>query len=242
MLGELDHGVGQQLQCPAGAARRRVRAGGCHEQGFLLARELALRPRPRVLAQRPFQIAFHEAPLGPVHGGAAYRHGAGNLLVAAAGVRRQQYLGALELAGGTLAFTQHRGELAAFGLAQFDMIKYIHLGLLVGAQDESTYESKIRRCASFQWARLHRKARPVSGLHLRLLAHVPTTARRGRHATPLPRQPTFGSPDGPHHRASWLYPTPTRRRPKHRATCCPGKSAHPKMTENQPVKTFVQRY
>jgi hypothetical protein len=32
---------------------------------------------------------------------------------------------------------------------------------------------------SFQWARLHRKARPVSGLYLRLLAHVPTTACRG---------------------------------------------------------------
>ena len=88
--------------CRTGAARRRVRAGGCHEQGFLLARELALRPRPRVLAQRPFQIAFHEAPLGAVHGGAAHRHGAGNLLVAAAGVGRQQYLGALELAGGSL--------------------------------------------------------------------------------------------------------------------------------------------
>jgi hypothetical protein len=57
-----------------------------------------------------------------------------------------------QLAGGSLAFTQHRGELAAFGLAQFDMIKYIHLGFLVGAPDESTYESKIRRCASFQWA------------------------------------------------------------------------------------------
>ena len=98
-----------------------------------MPRELALRPRARLLAQRPFQIAFHEAPLGPVHGGAAHRHGAGNLLVAAAGVGRQQYLGALELAGGSLAFAQHRGELAAFGLAQFDPITYIHLGLLVGA-------------------------------------------------------------------------------------------------------------
>lgn len=126
-------------------------------------------------------------------------------------------------AGGSLAFTQHRGELAAFDLAQFDMIKYIHLGLLSEPQ-------------------VHRKARPVSGLHLRLFAHVPTTACRGRHATPLPRQPTLGSSDGPHHRASWLYPTPTRRRPKHRATCCPGKSAHPKMTENQPVKTSVHRF
>ena len=78
VLGELDHGVGQQFQRPASAARRRVRAGGCCGQGFLLARELALRPRP-------------------------------------------------------------------------------------GAPDKSTYESKIRRCASFQWVRLHRKARPVSG-------------------------------------------------------------------------------
>ncbi len=177
VLGELDHRVGQQLQRPAGAARRRVRAGGRHQQGFLLARELALRARARLLAQRPFQIAFHEAPLGPVHGGAAHRHGAGNLLVAAAGIGRQQYLGALELAGGSLAFAQQRGELTAFGLAQFDTITYIHLGLLVGGPDESTDESKIRRCASLQRARLHRKARPVPGLHLRLLAHVPTRRR-----------------------------------------------------------------
>ncbi len=76
---------------------RRARAGRCHQQGFLLAGELALRPRARLLAQRPFQIAFHEAPLGPVHGGTAHRHRAGNLLVAAAGIGRQQYLGALEL-------------------------------------------------------------------------------------------------------------------------------------------------
>ena len=49
-----------------------------------------------------------------------------------------QYLGALELAGSSLAYS-HCGGLAAFGLAQFDMIKYIHLGLLVGAPDKSTY-------------------------------------------------------------------------------------------------------
>jgi hypothetical protein len=35
----------------------------------------------RILAQRPFQIAFHEAPLGPVHGGTAHRHRARNLFV-----------------------------------------------------------------------------------------------------------------------------------------------------------------
>ena len=44
-----------------------------------------------------------------------------------------------------LAAAQHRGEFTAFGLAQFDPITYIHLGLLVGGPDESTDESKIRR-------------------------------------------------------------------------------------------------
>ena len=112
VFGELDHRAGQQLQRPAGAALRRVRAGGRHQQGFFLAGELALRPRTRLFAQRPLQIAFHEAPLGPVDGGAADRHGAGNLLVAAAGVGRQQYLRSLELAGGMLAAAQHRGEFA----------------------------------------------------------------------------------------------------------------------------------
>jgi hypothetical protein len=126
-------------------ALRRAGASRCHQQGFLLAREFALRSRTRLLAQRPFQIAFHEAPLGPVHGGAAHGQGAGDFLVAAAGIGCQQYLGAFELAGGAFAFAQHRGEFTAFGLVQFDPITYIHLDLLVGGPDESTNESKIRR-------------------------------------------------------------------------------------------------
>ena len=52
---------------------------------------------------------------------------AGNLLVAAAGVGGQQDLRALELAGGAFALAQHRCELIAFGLAQFDHITYVHL-------------------------------------------------------------------------------------------------------------------
>jgi hypothetical protein len=115
------------------------------QQRFLLASELALCAWTRILAQRPFQIAFHEAPLGPVHGGAAHRHRAGNLFIVAAGIGRQQYLGALEFAGGSFAFAQHRDEFTAFGLAQLDPITYIHLDLLVGGPDESTNESKIRR-------------------------------------------------------------------------------------------------
>src|SRR6195256_5761254 len=46
----------------------------------------------------------------------------GNLVIAAAGIGRQQYLGSLELAGGSFAFAQHRGKFTAFALAQFDPI------------------------------------------------------------------------------------------------------------------------
>ena len=153
--GELDHRVGQQFQRPAGATFGRAGAGRCHQQRFLLAGELALRARTRILAQRPFQIAFHEAPLDPVYGGTAHRYRAGNLFIAAAGIGRQQYLGALELAGGSFALAQHRGEFKAFGLAQFDPITYIHPDLLVGGPDESTNESKIRRRSQPQRSRLH---------------------------------------------------------------------------------------
>src|SRR6476620_8228181 len=55
-----------------------------------------------------------------------------------AGIGRQQDLGALEFAGGSFAFAQHRGEFTAFGLAQFDPITYICPDLLVGGPDEST--------------------------------------------------------------------------------------------------------
>jgi hypothetical protein len=111
----------------------------------LPAGELAGRPGTLLFAQRPLQIAFHEAPFSPVHGGASHRDGAGDLVIAAAGVGRQQYLGSLELTDGMLAPAQHHGELVALGSAQFDSITYIHLGLPVGGPNESTDESKIRR-------------------------------------------------------------------------------------------------
>src|SRR6266481_5581818 len=62
-------------------------------------------------------------------------HRARNFFIAAAGSGRQQYLGALEFAGGSFAFAQHRGEFTAFGLAQFDPITYIHPDLPVGGPD-----------------------------------------------------------------------------------------------------------
>src|ERR1700694_417038 len=106
----------------------------------MTATDQDLAARVRLLAQRPFQIAFHETPLGPVHGGTAHRHRARNLFIAAAGIGRQQDLGALELAGGAFALAQHRGEFKVFGLAQFDPIAYIYRDLMVGEPDESTNE------------------------------------------------------------------------------------------------------
>src|SRR6266567_6445482 len=173
-------------------------------------------------------------PLGPVHGGTAHRYRAGNLFIAAAGIGRQQDLGALEFAGGSFAFAQHRGELTAFGLAQFDPITYIHLDLLVGGPDESTNESKIRRRAQPQHSRLHRKARSVPGLHLHLRAHVPTPARRDRHAAPLSSQPAFGPPDDRDPRTKWSHSASTRGRPKYPNPRCSGRPAHPKLARNQP--------
>src|SRR5580704_12520600 len=136
--------------------------------------------RARLFTQGPLEIALHKAALGPIDRGATDRHRAGNLLIAAARIGRQQDLRALQLAGGMLAPAQHRGELVAFRLAQFDPVTYIHLGLLLGSPDESSDESKIRQPPPPRRAKLHRKARPVPGLHLHVRMHVPTPTRRDR--------------------------------------------------------------
>jgi hypothetical protein len=103
-------------------------AGACgrHQQGLLLAGQLALSARTRLLTQGSLQIAFHEAALGSADGGEADTHGPDNLLVAAASIGRQQNLRPLKLAGGVLAAAEHRLQFVALGLAQFDPITYIH--------------------------------------------------------------------------------------------------------------------
>src|SRR6202165_1859418 len=209
----------------------------------MTATDQDLAARVRLLAQRPFQIAFHETPLGPVHGGTAHRHRARNLFIAAAGIGRQQDLGALELTGGSFALAQHRGEFKAFGLAQFDPITYIHPDLLLaGGPDESTNESKIRRRAQPQRSQLHRTARPVSGFHLPLFAHVPTPTRRDRHAAALSGQPALGPPDDSYPRTKWPYSPSTRRCPEHPSPGCSARLADPGLAQNQPVIITVPRY
>jgi hypothetical protein len=61
MLGELDQLTGQQLQRPTGAAHGRLGTGSRDQNGFLFARELALRPRTWLFAERGLQVTEHEA-------------------------------------------------------------------------------------------------------------------------------------------------------------------------------------
>src|SRR5665213_4294144 len=128
MFGEPDQFIGQQLQRPAGAARRRARTGGGDQQGFFPAGELAIGARTRLFVQRRIQTDFDEAALGPVHGRAANRDARGNRLVADAGVGGQQNLCPLELAGRALAAAHQRGQFTTLGFAQFDVVKYVHPG------------------------------------------------------------------------------------------------------------------
>jgi len=122
MLGQLDERVGQQLQCPAGPPGRRAGAGGGHQQSFLLAGQLALRPAARLFTESRLQAHFHEAALGAVDRGAADHHRRGNGLVALAGIGSEQDLGPLELARRMLAASQHGCEFVAFGLVEVDAI------------------------------------------------------------------------------------------------------------------------
>jgi hypothetical protein len=132
MLGQLDHLAGQQLQCPACPASRRLGAGGRHQQLLLLAAQLASCAGPRLFAQGRFQVAQHEAPLGAVHRRAADADSPGDLLVDGSRIGRQQDLRSLELTRRMLAAAQQHPELGAFRLAQLDPVPYIHSDLLEG--------------------------------------------------------------------------------------------------------------
>ena len=130
MLGQSHERARQQLQRPARAALRRLGAGGRHQQGLLLARQLARRPRPRPLTQRFVQVALDEAAPGPVHRGRADRHGGGDRLVAVARIGGQQDLRPLDLAHGLPTAAGQGMQLAALGFAQVHAIAYSHPGLL----------------------------------------------------------------------------------------------------------------
>src|SRR5271166_5794036 len=130
MVGQLDHRASQQLQRPAGATFGRARTCGGNEEGFFVAGQLTIGACPRLLVQGGFEIAFNEAALGPVNGRAADSHSRGNIVVAETAVGGEQNLGSLDLAGVLLAAAHQRGEFTPLGFAQFDVVAYVHPGLL----------------------------------------------------------------------------------------------------------------
>src|SRR3954470_2387050 len=154
--------------CPASSSRvHRARPAGGLEQAVATSRasswpeSFRLAPGAWLFAQRRFQVAEHEAPLGPVHGRAAHADAAYDLRIAAAGIRRQQNLRPLELACAMLTAAQQRRQFAALGLAQFHPIAYIHLCLLL--RHRRTTESDGRRESPCQ--NLHVETGPVSGVY-----------------------------------------------------------------------------
>src|ERR1700730_8696741 len=175
VLGESDQFIRQQLQGPTGATLRWVGTGGRDQQGFLFSREFAGRARTRLFAQCLFQIAHHEAALGPVSGRPAHADADRDVLVAGARVGSQQNLRALELARRMLAAAQERREFAALGLAEFDAVAYIHLCLLAvrGTNERLNRMSGVWRPQKFTpkqgqylafiyaYTRLHRRPKPT---------------------------------------------------------------------------------
>lgn len=95
---QFHHLVRQQPQGPAGPPLWRGRAGHRDAVRFLLARQLAVRPRAGVFVERPPVLLDKPLP-GTSDGRRAHIQGGGNLLVAQAVVSLEQDTGAREPAG-----------------------------------------------------------------------------------------------------------------------------------------------
>jgi hypothetical protein len=133
----------------------------------------------RFLAERRFQITEHEAAFGPGRRRAANPNTAGDLLVADPGIGGQQDLRPLQLSRPMLAAAQQRTSPPRSAWLSSTRYRTFILISSRGRPDESSDESEIRPRAPHRPASFHRKARPVSGLHLRICAHVPPGPGRG---------------------------------------------------------------
>src|SRR4051794_17625158 len=85
------------------------------------------------------------------------------------------------------------------------------------------------------WSQLHRQAGSVPGLHPRLHAGPRPPAGRGGHAAPLPREPSFGAPDGAHAGAGRADPAEARSRPQHRGARGGRSPARPTLTPTRQI-------
>src|SRR5271167_3626527 len=126
MVCEADDFAGQEIQGPTGPPGWRLGAGRSDQKGDLVARQLALSARSRLLGERAFQVGLHEPAAGPVDGRPRDLHGGRDHLVGDALVRRQEDLRALDLAGRVTPAAQKSLKLVKFRLAKLDMELYGH--------------------------------------------------------------------------------------------------------------------
>ncbi len=199
MVGQLDHRASQQLQRPAGATFGRARTCGGDEEGFFVAGQLTIGACPRLLVQGGFEIAFNEAALGPVNGRAADSHSSGYIVVTEPAVGGEQNLGSFELAGVMLAAAHQRGEFTSLGFAQFDMVAYVHPGLLANreAQTNQALNQLFDTCP-----RLPRS--PISKVNT-----WPSSTPTAVSSANRPRKPTCSGTSKSRHPASirWCSPS-----------------------------------
>ena len=114
-----------------------------------------------------------------------------------------------------LAPAQQGGEFSALGLAQFETIAYIDLGLLVaGGPDEQLNCVAGVSCSAKTFT-------PKQGQYLAFIHAYTRLHRRPPAETDLQQffrgQPALGSPNGGHARTSRLYQKATEGRPQHRS-------------------------
>ena len=120
MIGEFDHLIGQEFERPAGASRRRRRAGGRRQKGRLLGRELTFGSRTRLVAEGAVEVAFDKAALGPIDGRTADLKRPGDPLVRNPSVGGQEDLRPHQFARRQLTALEHPLKVFTLLLAEVD--------------------------------------------------------------------------------------------------------------------------
>src|SRR3954470_3222886 len=220
VIGEAHHLAGEQLDGPAGATLRRAGARGRDQKRFLMAGQLALRTGTGLLGERLLEVAFHEAPLGPVDGRSADAQALGDGVVRHSGIGSEQDLGALELAGCMPAAAQQGLELTALGFVQLDPVAYVH-------RASPLREAQMNRSCGDVRENLYRAAGSVPGLYRRLHPRPRPAPGRERYAAPLRGQPAVCAPDGAYAGAPRARPPPAGRGAQHRGAPRPRGPACP---------------
>ena len=107
VFGQPHHPSRQQLQRPAGTARRGLGTGRRHQQCLLFSRKLPHPSRARLFAQGSLQIPLHKSPARSIYRRNACSQSLRNAGLAVACIRRQQNLRTLQAPNRLLASPDH---------------------------------------------------------------------------------------------------------------------------------------